>query len=167
MVALKPFLSSDGYTVISLPHIGNNAIIASILNGDFEYRDYGLLDRTHIRFFGIKKLQELVESSGYKILVAEFVVNPPELAELAPHWKKFSTSIKSELAKNRYGTVYQVVMKVAPPVSEQDSLHLVDINVPIYVPIPMGSFKSWLRPYLSQKMRFRIHSLVSKFGVKL
>ncbi len=152
LTALKPFFSPDGYLVISLPHIGNNVIIASILNNDFEYGDYGLLDRTHIRFFGIKNMQRLVEDSGYKILSAEFVITPPGLTELAAHWKKAPAILKSALARNQYGSVYQVVMKVVPAESDIDDIKLVDIPVPIHVSTPMEAIRSWLGPFLSQRI---------------
>jgi 2-polyprenyl-3-methyl-5-hydroxy-6-metoxy-1,4-benzoquinol methylase len=45
------FISPNGYLVISLPHIGHAAVMGCMIDGDFNYRDWGLLDRTHIRFF--------------------------------------------------------------------------------------------------------------------
>lgn len=163
LAALKPFLSPDGYLVISLPHIGNNAIIASILDSDFKYHNFGLLDKTHIRFFGIKNIQQLVENSGYKILAAEFVINPPEKTELASHWEKLPAGIKSALANNRYGSVYQVVMKVVPARDDQSGLNLADIAVPPYDTASIESFKA----RVSREMRFRVRLFASKFGVKL
>ena len=44
---MKGLIDDDGYLVISIPHIGHSAVIACLLNEDFEYRDWGLLDRTH------------------------------------------------------------------------------------------------------------------------
>ncbi len=55
---VRDILDTDGYVVVSLPHIGHNAVIACILQEDFEYQDWGLLDKTHIRFFGIENMQQ-------------------------------------------------------------------------------------------------------------
>lgn len=97
--ALKFLLSRDGgCLVVFLPHVGNNAVVASILDDDFEYRDHGLLDRTHIRFFGLKNMQDLFEVAGYRIVEAEFVITPPGLTELASHWRRLPRKIKSALA---------------------------------------------------------------------
>jgi 2-polyprenyl-3-methyl-5-hydroxy-6-metoxy-1,4-benzoquinol methylase len=153
LAALKPFFSEDGYLVVSLPHVGNNAIVASILDGDFEYRDWGLLDRTHIRFFGLKNMQDLVENAGYKILEAEFVVNPPEQTELASHWLKLNRKVKAALQTNRHGTVYQVVMKVVPGEYYGDSIQLIDTPVPNYATTFTQSAIAKLRPYTSPKFR--------------
>src|SRR5207249_706431 len=51
---IKGFIGPKGYLVVSLPHAGHNAMIASLLDENFDYRESGLLDKTHIRFFGIK-----------------------------------------------------------------------------------------------------------------
>lgn len=154
LAALKPFFSPGGYLVISLPHLGNNAVIASILAGDFEYRDFGLLDRTHIRFFAIKNMQQLIENSGYKILEAEFVINHPEQTELALHWGKLPAGIKTALADNRYGSVYQVVMKIVPASAVSPGTHLADISVPTNFTTSEESFKTRLKPYLSSSVRY-------------
>ena len=53
-----------------------------MLQEDFEYRNWGLLDRTHIRFFGIKNIQALFENAGLKIVHAEFVVLQGDIAAL-------------------------------------------------------------------------------------
>ena len=150
---LKPFFSVDGYLVVSLPHVGNNAIIASILDGDFEYRDWGLLDRTHIRFFGLKNMQDLFENAGYTILSAEFVVNPPEQTELASHWLKLTPKMKAALETHQFGTVYQVVMKVVPSDFPGSGIQLVDLPVPDYATTLKASAIAWVRPYLSPRVR--------------
>jgi len=154
LTALKPFLASDGYLVVSLPHFGNNAIIASILDGDFEYRDFGLLDRTHIRFFGIKNMQQLIENSGYKIIAAEFVIKPPGQTELASHWRKLLPDVKSMLAKNQYGAVYQVVMKIVPAEATGAAIILTDLSIAEYKTKIMESMKVWLKTYLNKLSRF-------------
>ena len=43
-----PLVNSNGYLVFSLPHVGHAAVVSCLINGDFEYRNWGLLDRSHI-----------------------------------------------------------------------------------------------------------------------
>lgn len=38
-----------------------------LLNGDFEYADSGLLDRTHVRFFTRKTMVQLFTNNGFSI----------------------------------------------------------------------------------------------------
>ena len=105
LASMKGLLNEDGYIIVSLPHVGHNAVLACILDQDFEYRDWGLLDRTHIRFFAMKNIQSLFASAKLKIKDAQFVVKQPELTEFANNWRKLSSNLRSALASNKYGSV--------------------------------------------------------------
>lgn len=56
---LTVLLNDGGQLVISLPNIANIEIIKELMQADFSYRDAGLLDRTHLRFFTRKTLHTL------------------------------------------------------------------------------------------------------------
>lgn len=56
---LSNLLNVGGQLVISLPNIANIEIIKELLQADFSYRDAGLLDRTHLRFFTRKTMRTL------------------------------------------------------------------------------------------------------------
>ncbi|MCH9052465.1 MAG: class I SAM-dependent methyltransferase, partial [Proteobacteria bacterium] len=60
---IRPLIKEDGEIIISLPHVGHCAVSACLINADFDYRDEGLLDRTHIRFFGLKNIQSLIKDA--------------------------------------------------------------------------------------------------------
>ena len=51
----------------SIPNIQHWSIQMRLLNGDFEYADSGLLDRTHLRFFTRKTMVELFTKNGFSI----------------------------------------------------------------------------------------------------
>lgn len=55
--ALEKF--SPRITLLSIPNITHWFIRASILLGRFEYADRGILDRTHLQFFSIKRIRSL------------------------------------------------------------------------------------------------------------
>ncbi|MBN9133059.1 MAG: glycoside hydrolase family 99-like domain-containing protein [Nitrosospira multiformis] len=105
------FLSPDGYAVVSLPHIGHGAIMSCLLNDDFEYREWGLLDRTHIRFFGLRNIEELFAQAGLKIIEACYVIKPPEETEFASDWSRLSGPVQDLIMNNPHAQVYQVVVK--------------------------------------------------------
>ena len=110
----RSLANENGCVVISLPHAGHASVVACLLDEDFEYREWGLLDRTHIRFFGIKNMQSLFESAGLKIISAEFVVRHPEDTELARHWVALPEYVQAALLSNQFSRVYQVVIKAVP-----------------------------------------------------
>lgn len=125
-----PLLTSDGCIVISLPHISHNAVIACLLNENFSYRPWGLLDSTHIRFWGLKNMQSLFSEAGYKIVEAEFVVYAPEQTEFADAWRMLPAATRKTLARNPFGNIYQVVIRAVPADAAGKGLQLETLTVP-------------------------------------
>ncbi len=60
-------LSAGGMVAISLPCVAHGSIRAMLLDGRWDYGDYGLLDRTHLRFFSRQGMAELVSGAGLGI----------------------------------------------------------------------------------------------------
>jgi 2-polyprenyl-3-methyl-5-hydroxy-6-metoxy-1,4-benzoquinol methylase len=123
-------MEGGGYLVISLPHTGHNAVIACLLNSDFSYQPWGLLDKTHIRFFAIKNIQRLFNESGFKIVEVDFVVKAPEQTEFAGFWRRLPTETQEALANNKFGAVYQVVIKAVPDTAPVKGLKLASLTIP-------------------------------------
>jgi 2-polyprenyl-3-methyl-5-hydroxy-6-metoxy-1,4-benzoquinol methylase len=118
LAGLKPLLADGGHLVVSLPHVGHHGVVACLLDEDFEYREWGLLDRTHIRFFGIKNMQALFDGAGLHIVDAEVVVRRPERCEFAGHWTRLPPATQHAIEQaNPLGCAYQIVIKAAavPP----------------------------------------------------
>ena len=126
---MKGLVGAHGYLVVSLLHAGHNAILASLLNEDFQYRESGLLDRTHIRFFGMKNIQDLFDGAGLSIVEVEFVIRLPEHTELADAWGNISPSTRLALLKNKFGMVYQVVIKAVPSSAAVRGISLLSLPV--------------------------------------
>ncbi len=167
--AMKSFLNQDGYMVISLPHAAHSVIHACLFDEDFEYNDFGLLDKTHIRFFGIKNIQKLFEDAGMKIIHAEFVVRTPEHTEFSKRWSKTPQALRVALAENPFGFVYQVIVKAVPVANDGDAISLMDMMVAPQEPSLQDSVRAFLRLHLSEGMYvklLRLNELRHKFFVK-
>lgn len=68
---LSPLLAPGGRLIVSVPNIRNWKFIWRLLvRGDFIYRDSGLLDRTHLRFFVRKTASELAGAGGLRVISA-------------------------------------------------------------------------------------------------
>ncbi|BCB28362.1 hypothetical protein SKTS_32480 [Sulfurimicrobium lacus] len=170
--SLKSLLADDGRVVISLPHAGHNALVACLLTGDFEYQPWGLLDKTHIRFFGIKNIQRLFNDAGFKIVEADFVVKAPEQTEFANRWRQLSTSTRQAFASNRFGTIYQVVVKAVPHSAPGKSLQLelLPIPTPTVDSFSIGAGGSrllgFVLSFLSLRTRKRIAQMLEQIGFR-
>lgn len=64
---MKKHLNEGGCILTSIPNIMNAHVIYDLLNGNFIYRDAGILDRTHIRFFTQNEIFRMFEKEGYEI----------------------------------------------------------------------------------------------------
>lgn len=159
LTAMKGMLNEQGCVVISLPHVGHSAIHACLLDEDFAYSDIGLLDRTHIRFFGIKNIQRLFENAGLKIVQAEFVVREPEHTEFARLWADTDPVVRNALAKNPFGSVYQVVVKAVPQGAAGEPVVLMDIAVPEQRLTFFDHVKAFLRVHVSKKIYAKLQGV--------
>jgi 2-polyprenyl-3-methyl-5-hydroxy-6-metoxy-1,4-benzoquinol methylase len=81
LVKLRPFLGQTGILLASIPNIAHAAICWELAHGRFDYRDYGLLDDTHIRFFTKKSITHLFEASGYYVAAWERIIKRPQETE--------------------------------------------------------------------------------------
>jgi 2-polyprenyl-3-methyl-5-hydroxy-6-metoxy-1,4-benzoquinol methylase len=173
LVNVRPLLADEGYVVISLPHVGHNAVIACLLAGDFGYQPWGLLDKTHIRFFGVENIQRLFEDAGFKIVEADFVTKSPEQTEFAQRWRQLSSQVKQALSSNKFGTIYQVVVKAVPKYAEGKGLQLASLHVPSPLPTSFSAgakgnrLLGFLISFLSLTTRRRISGLLERLGIRL
>ncbi len=163
---MVPFIRPDGYLVVSLPHVGHAAVAACLVNGDFEYRDWGLLDRTHIRFFGLRNIEDLFARAGLKIIEASYVVKPPEESEFAATWSHLSAAVRAALSSSPHAHVYQVVVKAVP-------LSYPGNAVPLVPPTPgrtkafAATWKRRIGACLSPQIKQHIRKGFSFLGIKL
>jgi predicted TPR repeat methyltransferase len=61
-------LSPGGKLFVSVPNIANITVRLGLLFGIFEYRDRGILDNTHLRFYTLRTIRKEIESAGFRVL---------------------------------------------------------------------------------------------------
>jgi 2-polyprenyl-3-methyl-5-hydroxy-6-metoxy-1,4-benzoquinol methylase len=65
---LVPRLKPGGRVLLSLPNIAFAANRLTHLLGRWDYKDYGILDRTHLRFFTKDTMVALIEGAGLRVV---------------------------------------------------------------------------------------------------
>jgi predicted TPR repeat methyltransferase len=65
---VKQSLAPDGLLFLSVPNIANVTVRLGLLFGVFEYRDRGILDYTHLRFFTMRTIRRELENAGFRII---------------------------------------------------------------------------------------------------
>jgi len=65
---MREYLKSEGSLLVSCPNVAFISVRLSLLFGNFNYTEYGLLDKSHLRFFTAKSARSLIEQAGYALL---------------------------------------------------------------------------------------------------
>jgi len=128
LAEMKSLLDDDGQIILSIPHVGHAAVVACLLDEDFEYGPWGLLDRTHVRFFGIKNMQALINDAGLVIEEAEFVTRTPEMTEFVSHWERIPSDIRSAIQRNRFSHVLQAVVRLRSAKGDERGIDLLSLT---------------------------------------
>jgi 2-polyprenyl-3-methyl-5-hydroxy-6-metoxy-1,4-benzoquinol methylase len=106
---VRPFIGENGVVVASIPNIAHASVRLALLGGEFRYREWGLLDDTHLRFFTRASIQDLFEETGYAVThwvrqrldVGETEIKVPQVPDAVREW----------LASDPEATTYQFVLQ--------------------------------------------------------
>ncbi|HKP12741.1 MAG TPA: class I SAM-dependent methyltransferase [Blastocatellia bacterium] len=67
LASFSRYLRADGRVVASIPNMRFYAVIARLVFNRWGYRESGILDRTHLRFFTWPTIKEMFEGAGLRI----------------------------------------------------------------------------------------------------
>lgn len=96
LARLRPLLGRHGRLLVSTPNIANWSMRALHLAGRWDYRERGIMDRTHLRFFTRRTVRETIEAAGYEIVAMDVTCPLPVLRRepfngvahwMALHWQ--------------------------------------------------------------------------------
>lgn len=112
---LVGLLQPMGSLVISLPNIAYAGVAAALRAGVFDYADKGLLDRTHLRFFTRRSIEQLLMDCGWVPLAWEANRVPVAESEFARYWEAISDTWRQHLLTGWADfDVYQWMVVAAP-----------------------------------------------------
>lgn len=61
-------LSPSGTVLVSLPNVASLVVLKNVLRGRWDYGEWGVLDRTHLRFFSPATGAEMIEDAGLEVV---------------------------------------------------------------------------------------------------
>jgi 2-polyprenyl-3-methyl-5-hydroxy-6-metoxy-1,4-benzoquinol methylase len=103
-------LRPEGRILVSIPNVANAAVRLALLQGNWDYTDKGLLDRTHLRFFTLESFCELLESAGLAIEVLRAtVLDPLSVQEISVDAERLPAHIIEWVRLQPEALVYQYV----------------------------------------------------------
>jgi len=107
----RQLMAEQGELVLSVPNIGHAGVLAELLCGDFSYRDTGILDRTHLRFYTWRSLEAQLNEAGFEVVHREAVNAPGSHEQFFHHWVKLPASVREALDGHPLAQVFQYVLK--------------------------------------------------------
>jgi 2-polyprenyl-3-methyl-5-hydroxy-6-metoxy-1,4-benzoquinol methylase len=70
--ALKTKLTNKGVIIASIPNIRYyRTLFDLVIHGNWDYKDHGILDKTHLRFFTYKSIVKMFNLLDYQIMLIE------------------------------------------------------------------------------------------------
>ena len=85
---VRSVLSPQGRVLLSVPNIAHWTARVNLLLGHFDYTDGYLMDRSHLRWFTRRSVDEMALAAGYRI-VDEAIVYKPRWARFIKTWNGF------------------------------------------------------------------------------
>jgi 2-polyprenyl-3-methyl-5-hydroxy-6-metoxy-1,4-benzoquinol methylase len=110
--ACVALLSAGGEVVLSIPNVAHADVRLALLDGQFEYSEWGLLDNTHLRFFTRDSLLDFLDDCDLAELEVRRVTRPLGGTEIAPALDRFPRLVE-QLALDPESQTYQFVLRAA------------------------------------------------------
>jgi len=114
--ACRQLLQPDGQLLISVPNAGYSGLIAELLEGEFLYREEGLLDRTHLRFFTRRSLARFLGEQRWAIDSIDTIARELPESEFHVAFDSLPPSVARHLLGAPDALTYQFIC-VAHPVA--------------------------------------------------
>ncbi len=107
----RRLLKATGFIVVSVPNIAHADVRLTLLDGAFPYRESGLLDITHLRFFTRDTIDDMLQGSGFVITEIERVVVPIFSSEFGVDRTRIPNDLIARILSDPDAETYQFVFK--------------------------------------------------------
>lgn len=109
---IKKLLKPNGRLVFSIPNMANLTTRIELLRGRFEYKDFGLLDRTHLHFYDHKEVNRVFADAGLVVKKTDCTVRDVPDKIMKEELAAIGVKLTPEFKKHLYNTealVYQFI----------------------------------------------------------
>ena len=115
LAALTPYLEPGGQFLISIPNVSHIGVVMELLDGDFRYREEGILDATHLRFFTRQSFLRMLNDHGLHGVIVDTTLNDLAHSEFGnPHRQELADYLFAGLPVNDDLLTYQFIVSAIP-----------------------------------------------------
>jgi|GEM_PF-1325890 len=104
---LLEVISERTEIIVSLPNVAYGAVRLALLNGNFDYVNSGILEKTHLRFFTLKTVKELFSKTGLNIKKLYFLQRNYLKSEIIMYKLDFDIDVFKKIQEDKLSNVYQ------------------------------------------------------------
>ena len=106
----RELLTDDGIMVISIPNVCHNDIIIRMLCDSFTYTSMGLLDNTHVHFWGFRDFMRFLKDAGMVMTKVDEQIMMTGTTEQRVNLEGVDKSLLAVLRSHTLGEVYQFIV---------------------------------------------------------
>lgn len=122
LAACRQLLQPEGRLLISVPNAGYTGLIAELLEGEFLYREEGLLDRTHLRFFTRRSLVRFLGEQRWTIDSIDTIARELPESEFDAAFDRLPPSVARHLLGAPDALSYQFICVAHPVAAAQPAV---------------------------------------------
>lgn len=105
----QSLLDNDGKIVVSIPNAGYVGAILSLYEGEWEYRNEGILDTTHVRYYTGKSLLNMLSRAGLSGQIVDRVTKDLTASEFHQRMDALPDSVRDWLWAKPEAATYQFI----------------------------------------------------------
>ncbi|WP_407278606.1 class I SAM-dependent methyltransferase [Aromatoleum evansii] len=128
---VKPLIDTNGYLIASIPNIVHIAILLEMLHGKFDYKNNGILDNSHIRFFTRKTIITSFTEAEFTIALLErsYARENETEFDLRNTINNASRIIEYIRTNNEECFTYHFIVKATPSQSSREELSILNAHM--------------------------------------
>lgn len=157
LAACRERLAPQGRLLISVPNAGYSGLVAELLHGEFRYRQEGLLDRTHLRFFTRRSLSRFLAEQGWQVDDIDTIDRALPESEFRVAYDSLPPAVARHLLATPDALAYQFIASATPVAQAQP------IEPPVSYPQGQALFTAQL--YMARAGRYDEEAKLSATGI--
>lgn len=106
----RSLLAPAGKLILSVPNAAYCGLIGELMSGEFTYREEGLLDRTHLRFFTRNSLLRFLAEGGWTPESVDVLERPLNESEFSAEFDRLPPAVSRHLLAAPDAMTYQFVV---------------------------------------------------------
>jgi len=121
LAVLRQHLDAGGRLLISVPNAAYCGLLAELLHGELRYRDEGLLDRTHLRFFTRRSLLRFLHEQRWQVHALDTVERALHESEFRLAWDRLPPAVARYLLAAADALAYQFIVSASALAAHEES----------------------------------------------